>query len=205
MNSCDTSVNAAAIKSDVDWLEYIIRKQVSASFKVSSKFEKVEQFDFYRSAPAPEANTLSPYHNFISQNELADEDRLLLTLALVPHVYPHFLDQHLAAKVNEVRPESRSFIIGGAPGAFFRGFTPTGLTWLFLVAGSEIALRLKALSHLTRRSKLCAHGTITFSGAKDNEPLFSGAILIDHETLNELLGIQNSTDSKYYESIHQTN
>lgn len=96
------SVNAAAIKRDVDWLEIIIRKQVAATFKVSSKFDKVEEFNFYQFTPAPEADTISPYHNFISQNKLAHEDRLLLILALVPHVYPQFLDQNLTSRANEI-------------------------------------------------------------------------------------------------------
>ena len=65
-----------------------------------------------------------------------DSEKLILLLALIPHIQPHFFDSLLPPKGNHPQ-------IGGIRGKNHRGFLPTGETALFLLAGDDLEKRFE--------------------------------------------------------------
>ena len=101
-------------------------------------------------APAGEALTLvpapivppdsGPYADVIRRFDMGSAERLLVILALLPHVRPDVLDSFLIQNEAIAR---RFTEFGGVVGQSHGGFLPTGETGMFLLAGSDIAARLR--------------------------------------------------------------
>lgn len=99
-----------------------------------------------------------PYAAFVAGHELDDRERLVLILALTPHIAPYFLDDVIQQALNQNADFPQ---IGGVRSPQFRAFHPTGETALFLLAGEQLTERLSAgklfsSDHLFARKKVLA-------------------------------------------------
>lgn len=126
----------------------------------------------------------SNYARFVYENQLSMADRLLLALAICPHLSPELLDRLLVIKNG---PGERHLSeIGGVIGDNFRGFVPTGITWQFLLAGYDIETKLVLHRHLGASNFLLREKIIRFGEGKSFEPILNGPILIDELWLRTL-------------------
>ena len=82
----------------------------------------------------------SPYGSVVRRFDMGPAERLLVILALLPHVRPDVLDSFLIQNEAIAR---RFTEFGGVVGQSHGGFLPTGETAMFLLAGSDIAARLR--------------------------------------------------------------
>ena len=175
------SVNTQNIIREMDWLQQLIAvrlRQGNSSITGNSD----------SSIPEPPELILenSAYAHFVQNEALTASDRLLLALSLAPHVKPELLDNFLAGKTNSGgRPLSEA---GGLVGIQYRGFIPTGMTYLFLGAKYDLSRRLKLLKEL-KNNVLIKKGIIKFSLEAKIDPIHSGAIILNRDYLDQLIEI----------------
>lgn len=121
----------------------------------------------------------SIYKKFLEVNALDLEDRLLLAMALLPHVQPYRLSVFYGALLNhdkKVLPD-----IGLIKGQNFQGYLPTGLTYTFTYAGRSDKRRHHIINYLHTKSRLITNGVVSIAPHYLGEPVLSGVLALDHE------------------------
>ena len=116
----------------------------------------------------------SVYGDFVNYYRLGRDERLLLTLAIIPHVQPHLLDVFLSLNKPLGRGHSE---FGGLKGHRHGGFIPTIETALFLLAGNDLARRFRLSRLFEADHVFSAHGILLFDQeGRGNEPFSSSGI-----------------------------
>lgn len=127
--------------------------------------------------PAPDLQDFSDeYARFIGEEDISDEQRLMLILALAPHLSPVFLDEVIAAQVNQTGDFPQ---IGGVKGESFRGFLPTLETAIFILSQHNLEDRLRVQKIL--RSESALKRILRLGEVAVGEPISSGKLIVDPE------------------------
>ncbi|UFH55829.1 ATP-binding protein [Spirosoma sp. KNUC1025] len=114
----------------------------------------------------------------------AQTEKLILLLAVVPHILPGFFEGIIA----QTLPQGGEFVeFGGVKGTQHRGMLPTGETALFVLAGTDVAQRLMVQSAFAEHAHLTSSGLLRLESVKEGEPAMSGRLLLDHDWLEKLL------------------
>ena len=119
------------------------------------------------------------YTEFIIQNELSGAERLMLILALLPHLKPEILTDLL-------REESVRRHFGGVHGKQFHGAIPTVQTALALLSGQNIYYRLLGAELFASESKLIRQGILRLGPCPPTEPSVAAPIFVDEEALSRI-------------------
>ncbi|HYJ82154.1 MAG TPA: ATP-binding protein, partial [Allosphingosinicella sp.] len=130
----DGAANGAAIEAEIAWFTRVL----DLRFRIHGG--EFEEADVLALAPPPELSREVPYG--AAAADLAPGERLILIVAMLPHLRPHALDAFLIANSQTGRPFTE---FGGAPASAGTGFRPTRETALFLLAGESIDRRLEAM------------------------------------------------------------
>jgi hypothetical protein len=125
--------NAAAIEAEIAWFTQVM----DLRFRIHGG--EAEAGDPLALLPPPAL----PGDSFYARETegLGPAERLVVILALLPHVRPHALDPLLIPNGQLARPFTE---FGGVPPGSHVGFRPTRETALFLIAGEDLAQRLRA-------------------------------------------------------------
>jgi hypothetical protein len=109
--------------------------------------------DILKREPAPAFGQADqPYAVAVCGAELDPAERLVLTLAMLPHLRPQALDSFLIPNSQSGRPFTE---FGGGGGAQ-SGFRPTRETALFLLAGESMEIRLRYMPMFAPDARLHA-------------------------------------------------
>ena len=190
-------INTKNLQAELDWLKEIIDRRFKFTFVkeyvASPTYENKKYKDVEEIRPPDLQEEGSTYAQFVYQNELSFENRLLLILSLAVHISPIFLDRHVVGKNDEfeIKKALPSYSknlneLGGVTSENFRGFIPTGLTWLFLLAGHNLQKRMEVLTGLNANHFLIKERIIMFNATHPHEPVLSGAIGINPDWLRLL-------------------
>jgi len=99
------------------------------------------------------------------------EEEIVLTLALVPHIRPHFIDQI----IQDVYPQGGTFPqLGGIRGKNHRGFLPTGETALFLLSGEDLEKRFVMQQLFSSEHWFAQKQVLELASNDKEEPPLSG-------------------------------
>ena len=170
--------NALALERELAWFDVVLKARLSLHFGQPCAHADVRQIE----PPALDGDT-SPYAALVREGRLGFAERLVLLLALVPHVRPQALDLLFARNANLDRGFTE---FGGWKGKAHGGFLPSVETAAFLVAGDDLAQRfaLGALfdeGHFFRR-----RGVLRLDHDAPHEPAGSAALLLGDEPLARL-------------------
>jgi hypothetical protein len=125
------------------------------------------------------ADHRGPYVDVLRALNLQAAERLLLLLCFLPHVQPEVLDAFLLHNSATGRRFSE---FGGVVAGPQAGFVPTGQTFLFLIAGSDLRQRFHYAALLRADHQLWARGVL--------QPLAAlGATPSDGPALSRALGV----------------
>jgi hypothetical protein len=164
--------NARDLEQELDWLAAVLDARLKAYFGSA-------EADPLAVSPPPLDESRSPWAEFVRRHELTPAARLVVLLALVPHVRPQLLD------VLWVRNEAsqRGFTeFGGVTSHGHGGFVPTGETALFLLAGSDLAARFRATRLFEGDHLLALHGVVHLGATTGSgDPALSGPLQISSE------------------------
>jgi hypothetical protein len=167
--------NASVVAQDLDWLSVVIELRLQA-LAAAASFPLVPE-------PALLAPEESPYADLIERLRLGRAERLVLALALAPHVRPDALDPFFRMNAALGRGHTE---VGGIQGRAHGGFLPTGETVLFLLAGRDLRARFEHQRLLDPSAPLVRHGLVHLADAPLGEPATAGALTMPDDTVAQL-------------------
>lgn len=131
--------------------------------------------------PPDLSDSSSCYARFIQHYELPLVERLVLLLALIPHIRPQLLDPLWVKNDATGRGFSQ---FGGLNGSSHGGFIPTGETAVFILAGDDLAARFAVMQLFEGDHVFALHAILQLAPAATGEPQLSGALTISREYIN---------------------
>lgn len=121
-----------------------------------------------------------PLQQFLLEQKLNEEEILIATLAIAPHVNAGFL----AGIISNLFPNGGEFAeFGGVKGKTHRGILPTGETALYILAGNDPSERMEIKKLIDGSSRLSEQSIVSLGPVSEGEPMISGILCVDHETM----------------------
>ena len=117
------------------------------------------------------------------QNITFDE-RIVVMLALMPHVCPQILDIFFVQNKNFDRQYTE---FGGWKGLSHGGFLPTGETAAFILIREDTSRRKDILEYFRKDHWFYAKNILRLEGAGEGEPFLSGQLRVSEEFLSRVL------------------
>jgi len=161
---------------EFEYIKRFIQYRLDAHFNPKSKATEPKM------PPLKKWGTLIPKE--FEKAKLDKEEKILLLLALCPHVQGSLLDQVIQAKLegNGDFPQ-----LGGVRGKNFRGFLPTGETVLFLLGGDDFKQRQKTHSYFDPDHFFGKNRILWLNDAPEGEPKMSGKLVLSQDYADLLL------------------
>ncbi|WP_299259835.1 ATP-binding protein [uncultured Aquimarina sp.] len=181
-NSIDKNsnvTNAAVLTAELSWLSLVLQTRLELHFKQETPYTSIEEL-----VPPNIVDKEGSYARFIQQYKLNFAERLLLILALVPHIKPEVLDILLTKNKDYDRRYSE---FGGLLLEGHLGLIPTAETAMFLLAGDDLNKRLQYHPLITQDFVPIRQGMINVSRTKGNSPLLSSIWMIANEYVANVL------------------
>lgn len=168
--------NAVALELEFVWLSEVINTRIKMYFNQETEYESLEQ------VPAPDVTeTESFYSSLVSHYQMSFAERLVLLLALAPHLKPQILDSFFLKNGLYERGYTE---FGGTLGQQHGGFIPTGETAIFLLAGDSLAQRMMLADLFEETHYFHKHNILRLEQPVNREPFLSGVISISQEYLS---------------------
>lgn len=116
--------------------------------------------------------------------EISFEEKLVIMLALMPHLYPQALDIFFVNNKNFGRAYTE---FGGWKGLSHGGFLPTGETAAFMLAGDDTEKRCLVMRLFDREHWFYTRNILRLEGCGEGEPYLSGQLRASEELLSKVL------------------
>lgn len=118
------------------------------------------------------------------------EERLILLIAMVPHLHPNFFESIIL----ESLPGGGDFPeFGGAKGTHHRSMLPTGETVQFILAGADLKKRLALRLCFDEEHAFALRAVLWLEGVREGEPAMSGRLVMAQEWVDRLLYDRETT------------
>lgn len=171
--------NTADLEREIDWFSQVCDARFDAYFKHNE-----QDIDLESVCPAPALTAQSsPYANLVRELGMNYAERVVLMLALMPHVRPQVLD--LFSLQNSALGRAYSEI-GGWRGKSHTGFLPTCETASFILAGSQLGKRFGVARLFKEDHFFHQKGILKLEQQSPGEPFFDAALQLSHEYLQRL-------------------
>lgn len=178
--------NAESLEREFAWFEAVLRARLHRFLSDASAAEE---------SVVPDLSTdASAYAAFIRHYGMGPAERLVLLLALAPHLKPALLDPLFVKNALYERGYSE---FGGLAGQQHGGFLPTGETALFLLSGDDLALRMHYAAFFDEAHYFRRHNILYLDGAPGREPVLSGALHLTQECLAYFLEADHAYRPKF--------
>ncbi|MBI1919803.1 MAG: ATP-binding protein [Geobacter sp.] len=167
--------NARDLAAELSWVSDVL----DARFRIYFKGENVvgSVFDI---VPPDISGSSSCYAGFVRHYDISFAERLVLMLALIPHIRPQLLDVLWSKNDTTERGFSE---FGGLHGGTHGGFIPTGETAAFILAGDDLGMRFEVGRLFDGDHFFERHNILQLSTVSAGEPTLSGALVISREHL----------------------
>lgn len=169
--------NAQTIAGELQWFEQVVDTALKLYFR-----NETEHASIYACKPPDLEADDSTYARIVKGFDMSYEERLILILALVPHVRPQVLDV-LFTKNEDYGRGFTEF--GGITGSNHGGFLPTGETAAFLLAANSLPGRFTVQHAFGPSHFFTTHRILRVESPKQ-EPLLSGPLVLSNEYLSYL-------------------
>lgn len=176
--------NVSNLTSAFTYLQTMVRERVRVHLKTEESAE-INEVTYLQDN--------SPFAQFIRAHKPSFEEYIVLLMALVPHVQPHFFNQIMA----EFLPEGGDLPeFGGVRATNHRGILPTGETAQFVLAGNDLTKRLEIQALFTPAHWFLQQHILKLENAREGEPVMSGRLLLDSEVV-ELLTVGSISPPRF--------
>ena len=160
------------LTNEIEWCKSVIDLRFSQYFSADDSEDKKLRIEML---PPPELDEDSPYGQVVDEFGLGFYERLVIALALLPHLCPQALDSFLLNNRTLGRPYTE---FGGWRSKSHSGFLPTCETALFLLAGNDIEKRLQMMTLFDTSSTLFAERILQLEYGEPGEPANSAALRV---------------------------
>ncbi|HNU17970.1 MAG TPA: ATP-binding protein [Saprospiraceae bacterium] len=174
-NNDNRSPNAVTLSKEFNWLANFITSQFAKYFGQDEGVKDVVACDLQKDN--------STYAEFTRYYNLNMEERVVLLMAMAPHVCPQLLDAFFVKNSTYARPFSE---FGGVKGLHHVGFLPTGETAVFLLSLNDIADRFRIMRYFAPEHPFIKHRILNLEKDGNSEPMLSGKLSISKEFLSIL-------------------
>ena len=174
------SKNAKTLANELGWFGTVLNTRISLYFKNEVAYTSIYDIEL----PILKASN-SLYANLVNQYPMNFAERLILILALIPHIKPNMLDIFFTKNESFNRGYTE---FGGINGNFHSGFIPTGETVAFILAGEDLEERFKLASLFNESHFFFKHNILSLEGnqSHNGEPELSHVLKISEEYLSQL-------------------
>ncbi|MBU2569110.1 MAG: ATP-binding protein [Gammaproteobacteria bacterium] len=168
------NVDIVNLEIALKWLKSFIEDCLYSRLKKPSEIE-IKSLSFYSSE--------SWLTEFIEKYNPCLEEFVILLLAIVPHLQPHFFNK----LISEFLPEGGDFPeFGGVKGTNHRGILPTGETAQFILAGDDLEKRLEVQKIFNDDHWFAKQKILRLDPVPEGEPIMSGRLVLDPEIVEWL-------------------
>jgi hypothetical protein len=168
--------NAEFLERELAWFAQVLDARLTGYFED-------RDWQLEHLVPPDPAQAAGPYAELIRDCAMTPEERLVLLLALIPHVRPQALD----ALFTRNRAVDRPFAeFGGWPGKTHGGFLPTCETAAFVAAGTDLARRFRLIRLFENDHYFARRGILRLEYGERTETLFSAGLGLSGEYLHLL-------------------
>lgn len=179
--------NAKALEQELAWFAQVLEARITDYFQ-----QQEGGADVHALRPPMLDQDASEYASLVREHDMGFEERLVLILALIPHIRPQALDTFFMRNTTLDRGFTE---FGGWKGMSHGGFLPTAETAAFLIAGEDIHKRLLVVRLFEADHFFAREGILRLEHQNGNEPLFSGALVIGNDCLQRVTtGIRHKPD-----------
>lgn len=164
------------MKEYIEWFETVLHVTIGVYFQQQG-FENasVGQLRLPSSKWLEEAT---------KHSDITYEERVIVMLALMPHIKPQALDTFFLQNGALDRQFTQ---FGGWKGLSHGGFLPTGETAVFIIAGDDPIKRCEVVRMFQRDYWFYTSNILRLEGANEGEPFLSGQLRVSEEFLSHVL------------------
>ncbi|GAB7025101.1 ATP-binding protein [Geotalea toluenoxydans] len=167
--------NAQDLAAELSWFADVLDARIRLYFNKDAALGSILEI-----APPDISTSNSCYGEFVRHYDLSFNERLVLVLALIPHLRPQLLD--VLWSKNETT--ERGFTeFGGLHGNTHGGFIPSGETAAFILAGDDLGTRFEVVRLFAGDHFFARHNILHLSPTSTLEPVLSGPLIISREHL----------------------
>lgn len=168
--------NAAALDREIRWFDAVLSARLALHFGQACSYRAITD------VPAPDLeHDASDYARVLREQGFGFEERIVLMLALAPHLRPHLLDTLFVHNSNLERGFTE---FGGWKGRAHGGFLPTLETAAFVLAGEDLRARIAIRKLFNEDHGLLRLGILRISHDAPGEPRFSAPLVLAEEYLD---------------------
>lgn len=168
--------NANALAADLQWLGMVIDARMQLYWGKSMDYKSIHDVK-----PPDLSEGKSLYAQVINHYRMNFEERIILLLALAPHVQPHLLDVFFVKNADYDRGFTE---FGGIRGKNHSGFIPTGETAAFILAANDLEGRFRITEIFSEEHFFNKFKILHLINSTQDEPFLSGVLSIYTEYLN---------------------
>lgn len=160
--------NAQVLEREFQWLTQILDARFQAYFGQDETAP-----DLKHVLPPDLSDDPSSYARLVRHYSMQPAERIVLLLALAPHLKPQVLDPFFTKNKLYDRGYTE---FGGVLGQQHGGFLPTGETALFLLAGDDLPARIQLMPLFDEAHYFFRHNILRLDANPGREPFLSGAL-----------------------------
>ena len=179
--------NALSLKAEMDWLARVIETRMDLYWGRPCAYQHVTDV-----IPPVLREEDSVYAQIVNYYGLSFEERIVLLLALAPHLLPHLLDVFFVKNSGYDRVFTE---FGGITGQNFNGFLPTGETAAFILAANNLGERFSLIHLFNESHTFRKFNILKLVAMHADEPFLSRVLQITPEYLSYFTsGISHQPD-----------
>ena len=165
------------MKELTDWFQQVLDVVIHLYFKQECGITSLSE------VPPPHSSWWEVMTG-VSDEQITFEEKVVIMLALMPHLYPQALDIFFVNNKNFDRPYTE---FGGWKGLSHGGFLPTGETVAFMLAGEDTELRPSVVQLFEKDHWFYMQNILRLEGRGEGEPFLSGQLRASDELLSKVL------------------
>ncbi len=167
--------NAKVLEMEMNWLKKVIEVRLNLKFGKEAEYKSVKDI------PMPKLDkSTAILARIVKHLRYEFEERVILALSLAPHIKPQVLDYFFIKNKVSDRYYTE---FGGLKGRYHSGFLPTAETAAFLIAGNNIAERIRLVEIFKPKHTFYKNNILKLNLNQGNEPLFSSGLELSDEYL----------------------
>jgi len=175
--------NAAALSAQMQWLAQVIDTRMLLYWQQPSEYTSIYN------VPIPvDADDDSLFGSIVAHYQMDFAERMILLMALAPHVQPHLLDVFFKKNADYDRVFTE---FGGVKGQNHNGFIPTGETIAFILDPNDLDQRFSLFNIFSADHFFSKFSILKLESHHPGEPLLSGVLRISAEYLSLLTTGEN--------------
>lgn len=163
------------LHTHIDWFNQMLTVAIQIYFRQGCEYSSIEK------VIPPDDRWLEDITN---RPEITFSERVIIMLALMPHICPQALDIFFVQNKDFDRQYTE---FGGWKGLSHGGFLPTGETASFILAGEDVEKKKTVIRMFQRDHWFYTQNILRLEGAGEGEPFLSGQLRATDEFLSHVL------------------